>query len=185
MLDAIATDEKLETEPLIIDEVRNPIVTESKLSMLSRPNKVTAFVPDLYGPEESLKAYGLQKEGDKWFLPNREYFPNPLDEDSIVINYGRKEDGSQDLGFCARKEFEKIYANPEDYEHGQVNYIKAGEIKKGDVIKAVKCATGEFTLVPEGTIVKTNEGKVVVKADEALIVNEAENSIFITKIPTH
>lgn len=184
---AIAEDSFADTyEPIVsrlkIEGARDQVVRENKLSMLSKPNKVVAMIPDLHASDAELKLLGLQKEGENWYVPNRQYFPNAIGEDSIIINYGRKGDGTIDLGFCSQDEFGKIYAYSDQYEKGKITYIKPADIKKGETISATKCATGEFTLVPEGTTVKTNEGDVAVKPDEALIVNENKNSIFVSDI---
>lgn len=168
--------------PKRIESAKDQLVRESKLSMLSQPNKIQALIPNLQAPEAELIALGLQKEGGKWYVPNRKYFPNSLGEDSIIINYGQREDGSYDLGFCSQEEFGKIYADSAQYEQGKISYVNTADIKKGEFINATKCATGEFTLVPAGTIVKTNEGEVTVKPGEILIVNENKNSIFVTNI---
>jgi adenosine deaminase len=171
-----------EEKEQIIEGARNEIIREKKLSMLSKPNKIKAMVPDFSSSDEELKSLGLEKEDGKWFVSNRQYFPNSLSENSVIINYGRKEDGSADLGFCAQDEFDKIYADTNQYDQGQISYINSGSLKKGESVDATKCATGEFTLMPEGTKVKTNEGDVVVAPGQVLIVNENKNSVFASDI---
>jgi adenosine deaminase len=165
-----------------IEGARDQAVRQNKLSMLSKPNKIKAMIPDLDASDEELKALGLEKEGDNWYVPNRQYFPNPLGKDSIIINYGRREDGTADLGFCSQDEFGKIYADTAQYEQGKIAYVNPADIKNGEVINATKCATGEFTLMPEGTVVKTNEGDVTVAPGQVLIVNENKNSVFASDI---
>ncbi len=176
------TEEIESQKDLVIEGARDDIIRKNKLSMLSKPNKIKAMIPDLSLSDEKLKALGLEKEGEYWFVSNRQYFPNPIGEDSIIINYGRKEDGTVDLGFCSQEEFQKIYADTKQYDQGEINYINPTTLKKGELVDATKCATGEFTLMPEGTKVKTNEGDVIVKTGQVLIVNENKNSVFASDI---
>lgn len=165
-----------------VEGARDEVIRQNKLSMLSRPNKIMAMIPNLDLPDDELMKLGLEKEDGKWFVPNRQYFPNPLNKDSVVINYGRKEDGTVDLGFCSQEEFGQIYAYTDQYEQGKITYINPTEIKNGEVINATKCATGEFTLMPEGTAIKTNEGDVTVAPGQALVVNENKNSVFASDL---
>jgi hypothetical protein len=165
-----------------IEGARDKAVRQDKLSMLSKPNKIKALIPDLSASEAELKALGLELEDGKWYVSNRQYFPNPLGNDSIIINYGRKDDGSVDLGFCSQEEFAKIYAHTDKYDQGEITYVDPETLKMGELIDATKCATGEFTLMPEGTTVKTNEGDVVIAPGQALIVNENKNSVFASDI---
>jgi adenosine deaminase len=175
-------ESKQENSSLVIESARDSVIRESKLSMLSKPNKIRAMIPDLTSSNDELKALGLEKEDGRWYVANRQYFPNPIDEDSIIINYGRKEDGTVDLGFCSQEEFKKIYAFTDQYEQGNITYIDPAAINKGEIINATKCATGEFTLMPEGTTVETNEGDVIVAPGQVLIVNENKNSVFASDI---
>lgn len=166
----------------VIESARDQSIKQNKLSMLSRPNKIKAMVPNLSLPDEQLLALGLEKEDGRWYVSNRQYFPNPISEDSILINYGRKEDGTVDLGFCSQEEFGKIYAHTDQYDQGKITYIDPSALGKGEFIDATKCATGEFSLMPEGTLLKTNEGDVTVAPGQILIVNENKNSVFASDI---
>lgn len=165
-----------------IESARDQIIKESKLSMLSRPNKIKAFIPDLESSDQELKFLGLEKENGQWYVSNREYFPNPIGKESIIINYGRKEDGTVDLGFCSKEEFSKIYAYTDQYDQGKISYINPEDVKNKEVVDATKCATGEFTLIHEGTAIKTNEGEITIKPGQILIVNENKNSVFASDI---
>lgn len=165
-----------------IEGANDQVIKERKLSMMSKPNEIKAMIPNLDLPDNELKALGLEKEDDGWHVPNRQYFPNPINRDSIIINYGRKEDGTVDLGFCSQEEFKTIYAYSDQYKQGKITYINPTEIKNGEVIDATKCATGEFTLMPEGTQVKTNEGDIAIRPGQILIVNENKNSVFASDI---
>lgn len=171
-----------QTSKMSIEGARDQTIKDSKLSMLSRPNKIKALVPDFNSSDEELKSLGLEKENGNWYVSNRDYFPNPINKDSVIINYGRKEDGSVDLGFCSQEEFAKIYADTKQYDEGKISYINPANIKNKEIIEATKCATGEFTLIKEGTTIKTNEGDIVVKPGQILIVNENKNSVFASDI---
>ncbi|MEI8390842.1 MAG: hypothetical protein WCG23_13270, partial [bacterium] len=159
-------------------EARSEIIQKNKLSMISKPNNIEAFIPDLTESDEKLKSVGLEKEADGWHVHNREWFPNALDENSIIINYGTLADGRPDIGFCSKEEFSIIYADTEKYNNGNISYVDANKLQLNQKIKATKCAAGEFCMLPEGTVLKTNEGELKVKAGEAVMVNELKNSVY-------
>lgn len=173
---------EVESVGVKIEGAKDQVIKESKLSMMSMPNEIQAMIPDLDLSDDELRSLGLEKEDDRWHVPNRQYFPNPIGKDSVIINYGQKEDGTVDLGFCSQDEFAKIYAHSDQYKQGKITYINPAEIKKGEIVYATKCATGEFTLMPVGTQIKTNEGDVTVKPGQILIINENKNSVFVSDI---
>ena len=171
----------------LIDSIHHELVRDRKISMLSAPNRVMAFVPDLHTDEATLTGMGLEKVVDgsgviQWHVPNREWFPDPLNDNSIVINYGKLKDGSPDLGFCSQDEFSKIYASTDKYAEGLVEYIDPSMLNKGEVVHATKCASGEFVIVPVGANVMTQEGPVTVKPGQVLVINESRGSIFATDV---
>lgn len=171
----------------LIDSINHELVRDRKISMLSAPNRIEAFVPDLTASEDELIGYGLEKEvgtdGEvHWHVPNREWFPGALTDSSILINYGTRKDGSRDLGFCSQEEFSNIYADSDKYNEGVVDYIKPAELEKWEIINATKCASGEFVIVPVGTDVVTQEGPVTVQPGQVLIINEARGSIYATDV---
>lgn len=169
-----------ENQPLT---AKSPIVASSKVSMLSKPSQVEAFIPDLNASEEQLLAQGFQKEADGWHVLNRDWFPKPLTDKDIVIVYKRGIDGKPtDMGFCSQEEFSRIYANTDKYKSNVIEYIDANKLAKGETISATKCASGEVCILPEGTILSTNEGSVMVKPGDAIIVNEAKNSLYATNM---
>ena len=170
-----STPEKVE-EPKVLT-IDSPQIRSFKLSVISKPNEIKAFIPELFAPDAELIAAGLEKEDDGWHVPNRDWFPKAISESDIVIMYG-----PNDLGFCSQEEFGMIYAKSDDYKEGRINYIDPKNLKSGEVIDATKCATGEFVVVPAGTMVMTNEGPVQVKSGEAVAVNERKNSIYATNI---
>jgi len=173
---------EVESVGVKIEGAKDQVIKERKLSMMSRPNEIKAMIPNLDLSDDELRALGLEKEDDGWHVPNRQYFPNPISKDSVIINYGRKEDGTVDLGFCSQDEFRTIYAYSDQYKQGKITYIEPTEIKSGEIVDATKCATGEFTLMPEGTQIKTNEGDVAIRPGQILIVNENKNSVFASDI---
>ena len=180
-----ALDDVAGTE--LIDSINHELVRGRKLSMLSAPNRITAFIPDFEASDEELIASGLEKETDSdgethWHVPNREWFPDAIDKDSIVINYGIRKDGSPDLGFCSQEEFANIYADTAKYEEGVVEYINPSSLENGEAVQATKCASGEFVIVPVGTDVITQEGPVSVRPGQVLVINEARGSIFATDV---
>ena len=101
---------EVESVGVKIEGAKDQVIKERKLSMMSRPNEIKAMIPNLDLSDDELRALGLEKEDDGWHVPNRQYFPNPISKDSVIINYGRKEDGTVDLGFCSQDEFRTIYA---------------------------------------------------------------------------
>lgn len=165
-----------------IESASNEIIKKRKVSMLSAPNKVLAYVPDLSSSTEELIALGLEHEEDGWHVKNREWFPNAIGADSIIIDYGERKDGTRDIGFCSQEEFSHIYADSEKYSDGKIEYIDPTTLELGEIVEATKCATGEFVILPVGTEVSTPEGEVIVAPGQVLIVNEAKNSIFVTEI---
>lgn len=179
-IDNVATGE-------LIDSINHDLVRKRKISMLSAPNRIEAFVPNLLASEDELVAVGLEKEIDangavRWYVPNRAWFPAPLTNDSIVINYGMRKDGSADLGFCNQEEFSKIYALSDKYNEGIVEYIDPATLSEGEIVQATKCASGEFVIVPVGTDVVTQEGPVTVQPGQVLVINESRGSIFATDV---
>lgn len=173
-LDSSQIETGEETTILTID---SPQIKSFKLSVLSKPNEVQAFIPDLNSSDEELQALELEKEDDGWHVPNRDWFPNTIGESDIVIMYSE-----DDLGFCSQEEFGRIYANSADYKHGKINYIDPNQLQLNQIIDATKCATGEFCLLQEGTTIETNEGIVKTEAGQAVVVNEVKNSLFATDI---
>jgi adenosine deaminase len=164
----------------------SPQLQEFKLSVLSKPNKIEAFIPDLHNSsDEELQELGLHKENDQWYTTSpdsqyRNWFPNPISDSDIAIVYD-KNDGN--IGFCSQEEFSQIYADTVTYdEKNEINYINPEESPRNEIIKATKCATGEFCLLPVGTKINTNEGEVTIKPGEAVVINERENSIYAVGI---
>ncbi len=173
-----AQSQSAERAGFSIASAEHPWIRESKLSMRSKPNKVEAVVPDFSHPE-TLSALGFINENGTWYAPQRDYFPEPLSSDSVILIYNREKG---DVGFCSRDEFSSIYASTEAYDKGDITYLDPGSMAVGVPVNATKCATGEFTLFPEGTRVKTNEGEVDVRPGEAVIVNEKLNSLYLMPI---
>lgn len=174
---------EVEQIPKTIESASDPWVQKNKLSLLSRPAQVEATIPDFGADEDKLVALGLTKDSDgKWYLAgsNRQWFPNPIDEHSIVINYGGiTDEGDPDIGFCSQEEFSRIYADTEQYNNGEIAYIKPAECVKMAPINATKHAVGEFVIVPKGTRVNTNEGVVIAEEGQLLMVNESNNSVYM------
>ncbi len=191
--EVVETDKSLSFDdfPREIESCRDSFLTEHRFSMLSRPNEVEAVIPDLESAnEEDLKDLGLQKEGSDWHVPNRDHFPSPLTENSVIINYGEKEiikeDGSRasvpDLGFCSKEKFESIYTYSDDYKNGDVRYVNSKNMTPGEKINATKCATGSFIFMPEGTKVRTNEGDVEISSGQVVVADEFEDTVYVTDI---
>jgi len=92
-----------------------------------------------------LLAQGFVKDGDSWYVKNREWFPDALNENSIAIIYERDANGKPtDLGFCSKTEFSELYTDSDKYKSGQIIYLDANKIPMNQVISATKCASGEF-----------------------------------------
>ncbi len=90
--------EKSEFSQHRIENALDSRVQEKKLSMLSKPNKRRAMIPDLLSPE-TLRNIGLTERDGKWYVPNTKHFPDPISEDSVIIDYTR-DGGAPDIGFC-------------------------------------------------------------------------------------
>lgn len=166
-----------------IESARDKIIEEKKLSMLSKPNRRRAMIPDLHSPEK-LKEMGLNERNGKWYVPNTNHFPDPLSEDSVIIDYTRP-GGAPDIGFCSRDAFKKIYTDPVEYDRGAITYLKPEVLEKGKWIDTIQFKSMGFALVPEGTKVDTNEGKnVEVTPGIVLKMEEGKDSIFVSDITT-
>lgn len=162
---------------------KSPLIQNSKVSMISKPNDVEGIVPDLTAGDKVLSDYGLVKDGDKWYAPNREWFPRAITEDDIIIVYGRDANGKpSNIGFCSKSEFSSLYTDRAKYKNGSIEFINAENLPKGQVVEATKCASGEVCILPVGTKLETNEGIVEVKPGEIVIINEAKNSVYATNI---
>ena len=162
---------------------KSPLIQNSKVSMISKPNDVDGIVPDLTAEDKILSNYGLVKDGDKWYAPNREWFPRAITENDIIIIYGRDAYGKpSNIGFCSKSEFSSLYTDRAKYKDGSIEFIDAENLPKGQVVEATKCASGEVCILPVGTKLETNEGIVEVKPGEIVIVNEAKNSVYATNI---
>jgi hypothetical protein len=171
-------------QQLEIVGAKDDLLSEVKLSMLSKPNKVVATVPDFNLNEKEIEALGLVRDTDGWHLPfpNREWFPDAIDEDQILIEYGTRSDGTKDIGFCTKEEFSRIYADTSQYDEGSINYIEAANLEKMQPVRATKHAVSEFALVPVGTVVHTNEGMVKIEPGQVLIINESTNSVYASSL---
>ena len=169
---------------LEISGITDEYLAKYKLSMLSKPSKVEAIIPDFSRTDSELASLGLIREQDGWHIdgPNREWFPSPLTEDSIVVGYGTKADGTPDIGFCSQQEFGSIYADTAEYDAGEIAYIDPASRDKMVTIAATKHAVGEFAIVPPGTLVHTNEGDVVAADGQVLVINERSSSVYLSDI---
>jgi len=169
-----------------INEILTPeseIIHLSKFSMISKPNRVQAFVPDLSLPDEKLIKLGLIKENGQWFVPNREWFPGSIKDTDIVINYGgMNANGTPNMGYYAQKDFSPIYVLTKDYDAGIIRTINAEQLPKSTIIHATKCASGGFCVLPENTLIKINGGISKIKSGQVVIINDSQNNIFVADI---
>ena len=78
-------------------EYSDDYVNLNRLSSLSKPNKIVAFMPDFSLSNEELVELGFEKEDDGWHVSNREYFPNAISDNDIMVVYG-----PNDLGFFSK-----------------------------------------------------------------------------------
>lgn len=173
--------EQTNAAPEVIENAQDPWVQRNKLSALSRPVKIEATVPDLKSDDASLNALGLIKENGLWYIDgsNREWFPDPISQESIIIDYGQTPEGTRDIGFCSQEEFGRIYADTERYNDGEISYIVPSDKNRMVPFSATKHAVSEFVIVPAGTVVQTNEGSVVSREGQLLMINESSNSVYM------
>jgi hypothetical protein len=154
------------------------VVQTSKVSIISKPNKIKAVIPDL-SDRDSLLKLGLVEENGKWYMPHREWFPNPVTENDIVIIY---DEAAKDIGFCSKTEFNEIYVYTSAYEKGEIEYIDTAKLDLGVVVEATKRSSGQICVLPEGTVLDTNEGIVTVQAGQVVCINEKANSLYVMPI---
>ena len=159
----------------------SPRIEHSKVSVIAKPNQVEAVIPDLSASDEVLSSYGLVKDGNRWYAPNREEMPQPLTTNDIVIIGSRNTEGKpESVWFCSKEEFAKLYTNSTKYNNGEIEFINPEILPKGEITPATKCASGTVCVLPVGTKLASNEGVTTVDAGEIVIVNENKNSVYTT-----
>ncbi len=159
------------------------IIKTSKVSMISKPNKIEAIVLNTETDTKELESLGFKKINGEWHASNTDWFPDEYTNNDIVIIYERNKNGEPtNVGFCSKDEFSKLYTNSDKYENNIIEYIDAHSIPKKQYIKATKCASGEVCILPIGTLLSTEQGLVEIKPGEVAIINEAKNSIYATTV---
>ncbi len=159
------------------------IIKECKVSIISKPNKIEAIVLNTETNAKELQELGFSKINGEWHASNTDWFPDEYTNNDIVIIYERDINGiPNNVGFCSKDEFSRLYTYSDKYEKDIIEYINANSLKEGQLINATKCASGEVCILPVGTLLNTEQGIVKVKPGEIAIINEAKNSIYATTI---
>ncbi len=78
-------------------------------------------------------------------------------------------DGTSDMAVCDGKIFNGSYVDTASFKaNGALNYQNPSNLEYGKVMNVTKQAPGSYIEVPEGTVIKTLEGNVTVKAGQVV-----------------
>ena len=147
------------------------MLDDNKVSFISKPSQVHATRIDLSAPSQVLHSMGLVFEDGQWYVPNREHFPSPLTQNSVLIQYSPK-----DIGFCDVSDFLQKYVSYTDFTLGQVVHIEKEQLP----INSLGCIFTKYSnifisMVTPGTRLQTNQGEIVSSASGVLAIKETQD----------
>ena len=162
-----------------------PVIESTKISMLAKSEPRDIFLPD-FSNEAQLEEFGyVKREDGKWYnnSENKDWFPDALTEDKVVYVFKRDANGKPvDTGHGPKEELSTLYVRTEDFDANNMTYVDPATMKPGELVSVKKCASGNFCILPVGTVLFTSEGIVEVKPGEIVNIKEAKNSVHTSKI---
>ena len=144
---------------------------------MSKANEVDAYRFNPNGTPEEILANnpGVYRGPDgKYYIPNsgKPEAPYLIDasKEQMIMMYG-----GDDMAVCDGAIFKASYVDTPAFAKGQLVYQDPASLPYGQVIKFTKQAPGAFTILPDGTEIRTLEGVATVNKGEVVALDVCGN----------